>query len=339
MIQHLLCITKLGISTHVDLVSQPEIRLYGRLYLACVRRHSELVMGVASGPPMRDADTGDGATSNEALGADVSAASELKRVVVEADTLSGACRGFLVAVVRILPRTPAVKFFAPKQRPEPTVRWMSWEFVRTKVTFMAAGSALFALHARSLAHVESLVGAEHDAVANTVVMHACGGTVGGAAHACVCAMAPGGLGWRRLPAFILKDAVGFAAFFSMFAVVHRRLHSTEHNLSTQLTPGRRVGGSIACSVTAGAIAGGTYHFITFPWERAVALAHTDTQASVLEVARRHGLRALYSGVTRTALSGVGVGAVTFAAYDVAMRELHSERTFAAAARTETARKP
>merc|ERR1712224_837777 len=146
---------------------------------------------------------------------------------------------------------------------------------------------------------------------------------GGAVHACVCAMAPGGLGWRRLPALALKDACGFAAFFGVFSYIQRRLQPVERDLNERwsVSQPRQALGSIGSSIVAGAVAGGAYHFIAFPWERAVALAPADGTDSVLSVARRQGLIALYAGVTRTAAKGIGVGALTFAVYDVLIREL------------------
>ena len=57
-------------------------------------------------------------------------AEELQRAILEADTFSGAFRGALLTMLRILPRTPTVKFFAPKQSSE--VRF-TWTFFRTKL--------------------------------------------------------------------------------------------------------------------------------------------------------------------------------------------------------------
>ena len=93
-----------------------------------------------------DAD-GDGVVSIE----------EWRKIAFEADTVTGSIRGLLQALLRIIPRAPAVKFFAPKQRRREPLE-LSFRGARAKLGLMAAsslaGTALFASHGRSLGEQE-----------------------------------------------------------------------------------------------------------------------------------------------------------------------------------------
>ena len=63
--------------------------------------------------------------------------------------------------------------------------------------------------------------------------------------------------------------------------------------------------ALGCSVAAGATAGTFYHFVSFPFDRALELAEPHTGPSrVARAAAHHGPAALYRGALRTAAPGV-----------------------------------
>ena len=336
---------------------------------------------------------------------------EWRKFTLEADTLSGSVRGFLSAMLRVVPRTPAVRCFAPKQKKsEPTPFSVSGFKAKLSLIFYSsvAGMTLFATHGQA----ERLLGTQQHQQAGSsynVAAHFGGGFIGGLLHACVLAPASSGglrLGLRRLPITALRDALGFGAFFVAFHAAGMQLEYAENQWQTEAAsfrdpnalegiiggdnsggtssssssggggssssgggssssssnsssggssdggggggsssgsggassstsgcdPDHQLGSaahlrSVGRATLAGAFAGGAYHFASFPFVRSIELAEEECAAAkpppsssyYLQSARKHGARALYRGVLRTAASGVAIGAVTFSIYDATMR--------------------
>lgn len=256
---------------------------------------------------------------------------------VEADGLAGVVRALFQTMLRILPRTPAMRFFKPKDHrlqasSEPSEPLTSRAAGRLWLMAVSAGASTVVFKCHSKCHGAAT---SHDAFREReAASHFVGGAIGGVLHACfvqpfTAPPPPGAPRWALAPRLaglrvvVLKDALGFGAFFGVHAEAQRALAaaldgggagSTTHLGSSSHL--RAVGSSVA----AGAAAGSCYHFVSYPFDRALALAHPETQPGALAAAvARHGVGALYRGVLRTAAPGVCMGAVTFGMYDAALR--------------------
>ena len=249
---------------------------------------------------------------------------------VEADSLAGVARALLHTVLRILPRTPAMNFFKPKDhrllRQDADAPLTSRLAAKLWLVPVSAGAStlLFKCHSTTTSH-----DAFRELQRSEAAGHFVGGAIGGVLHACfiqpfTAAPPPGAPRWALGPRLAglrvvaLKDALGFGAFFGVHAEAQRALEA-------HVVPAGHLGSTshlraVGASVASGAAAGSCYHVISYPFDRALALAHPATHPGALaQSVRRHGLLALYQGVLRSAAPGVLMGAVTFGMYDAALR--------------------
>jgi hypothetical protein len=138
---------------------------------------------------------------------------------------------------------------------------------------------------------------------------------------------PGAAWWHVQPRLAglrvvaLKDAVGFSAFFGVHAEAQQCFDARFGGGG-----GAAVVGSVphlrdlGSSAAAGAAAGCCYHVVSYPFDRALALAHPEAHPSAVAAAvGRAGAAELYRGVLRSAAPGVLVGALTFGLYDTVLR--------------------
>ena len=262
----------------------------------------------------------------------------------EADSVAGLARALFREVLRILPRTPAMRFFKPKDRrfhqPSPAGEAPTPLATRAagKLSLMAvsagASMLLFKSHSWCTAQAamrDGCVGTEvADAEggppprAREVAGHFAGGALGGVLHACFVhpftSLPPAGaprwaLGPRLagLRGAALKDALGFSVFFGAHAEAQRALEPSVGDATSHLR-------AMAASVAAGGLAGSCYHMVSYPFGRALEFAHPDTHVRALcAAARDHGVVELYRGVLRSAAPGVCTGALTFGLYDAVLR--------------------
>ena len=253
-----------------------------------------------------------------------------------ADTAAGSARALAASVLRTLPRTPAIRFFAPKPKPNSTD--IKGEYrdgrLRLRVGFMAASAGastiLFKTHTTfagdSRAHTDN---GKHLAV-NFV-----GGAAGGAIHGAIMSFAPRpdvepgcgslalGARARSVPLAMLRESLGFGMFFAIHATLLARWRpaasAAAQECGSPLLSSSHLT-DLGTSCAAGAVAGGGYHVATYPVLTAQTLAAPETgTAAVLSAARVHGLAVLYRGVLRTSASGLLSGAAAFGAYDTVLR--------------------
>lgn len=248
------------------------------------------------------------------------------------DTIAGLARALFQTLLRVLPRTPAMRFFKPK---DPRLKSVMegenstiGERVADKLALMSvsAGASFVLFKSHSATKRQEAIGSE-------MRREFVGGAVGGVLHACVVQPfvrpAAQGVPWWHLrprlsglSVLALKDALGFGCFFGVHAFAQ---HALEDREDQQQQDGRRLGSeshlrTVGTSVAAGAIAGSAFHFVSYPLDQALALAHPETHPMrVAEAVRQHGLAALYNGVLRSAAPGVCMGALTFGLYDAALR--------------------
>lgn len=248
------------------------------------------------------------------------------------DTIAGVARALFQTLLRVLPRTPAMRFFKPKDQRLRSViegekKTLS-ERVAGKLALMSvsAGSSFVLFKSHSATKRQEAIGSE-------MRREFVGGAVGGVLHACVVQpfvrpAAQGASWWHLRPRFsglsvlALKDALGFGCFFGVHAYAQRALEAQQDSPQPDHSD---VGSeshvrTVSTSVAAGAIAGSAFHFVSYPLDQALALAHPETHPMrVAEAVRHHGLAALYHGVLRTAAPGICMGALTFGLYDAALR--------------------
>lgn len=257
-----------------------------------------------------------------------------------ADTAAGSARALGASIVRALPRTPAIRFFAPKRKP--AITDLRGEFrdgrLRLRAGFMAAsvGASTLLFKAHTSVAGDASLGKSSTSVKNTdtpLGMHLIGGVAGGAIHGTVMTFAPrpdveSGCASlrirsrvRAIPVAMVREGLGFGIFFA----VHAHLIS----LWRPSSPARDGGGpllstahlsELGTSCAAGAVAGGCYHVTTHPVLTAQELASPQTDAAaVMRAARTHGFAALYRGALRTSLPGLASGAAAFGVYDMVLR--------------------
>ena len=248
------------------------------------------------------------------------------------ETIAGMARALFQTLLRVMPRTPAMRFFKPKDQRLRSVmegeRKTLGERVTGKLALMSvsAGASFVLFKSHGATKRQEAIGSE-------IRRDFVGGAVGGMLHACVvqpfARPAAQGVPWWHLrprlsglSVLALKDALGFGCFFGVHTYAqhpypqdpnHRHLGSESHLRTAGL------------SVAAGAIAGSAFHFVSYPLDQALALAHPETHPMrVAETMRHHGVAALYHGVLRSAAPGVCMGALTFGLYDAALRYADEE---------------
>ena len=227
----------------------------------------------------------------------------------ESWTIAGALRGVLLRLVRLLPGTfRPMRFFRPKAiASEGVVKEVRTHGLLRAVPRIlpgiagniATGTALFASYEE--AHRRT-AGSHRDA--------ALCGAFSGAVHAAIACPIEALLAgrWHRpfaaLGVFLVRDTVGFGAFFAAFDVLLLKLRPAQ-----AVSPASRVQ-ELGASVAAGGIAGGIYHLWSAPFHRGRTHANPSFHALLLEF-RRVGLRAVLSGARSSAGGAVVASSLSF----------------------------
>lgn len=259
------------------------------------------------------------------------------------DTAAGSMRALLGSMLRALPRTPAVRFFAPKTKLTLGEGGLLGELrdgrLQLRLGFTAvsivASSLMFKAHHTLVAQGESVTTPPANE-GGLILINLFGGVMGGAINgllmcfsprpdvdqSCASATLRGRV--RAIPTSVVRESTGFGLFFAIHAYLYERWRPLPAP-----APARDSGGallsddhlaSLGTSCAAGAMAGACYHAATFPISRAQAFAAPETTtAAVLHAARSHGIHGLYAGVLRTSVPGLLVGAATFGVYDSALQ--------------------
>eukprot|EP00037_Helgoeca_nana_P029067 m.345502 g.345502 ORF g.345502 m.345502 type:complete len:455 (+) comp27897_c1_seq1:1889-3253(+) len=284
----------------------------------------------------------------------------------EVEFIAGSARAASISTIaiitRILPRIPVIKFFRPRAmytEIRPSVSRIAG--VTARLIFL--GGSIVAATAAFLAqrHCRRLIDPGSNSVTlvdlpdldGLPVTHFVAGGVGGALHAVIMSgvIATSKLMhltnmkqlanpvfraeskqnmannfWRRLPAMMVKDALGFAMFFGVFHVVQGSLEEwlfkKRASDGESFTRRRPLVEAVGVAGVSGAAAGLAYHTVSHPMERARAIApRTAGVFELLATGRSAGPARLFRHFTRNGalLKSIIIGSVTFASYDAALR--------------------
>ena len=263
-----------------------------------------------------------------------------------AATAAGTIRAFGLAsmrsILRIIPRPPTAKFFAPKPIGQPSIieDYRSGR-VAPRAAFVAmtagASTSLFKVH-------ETLTNAvphtyDHAHASPTKYVHEMiGGAAGGVVYGSIMAWAPTPLNLslssraRSVPVHALKEATGFGLFFASHSYLmdrfsHMQQQQQQHSSSSATSTGRWDDMTLApnvravfASTAAGALAGAVYHGATFPIESAKAYVAPEINVTAVRRAiQTQGWLTLYRGCVRSSLPGFFTGALTFGVYEAALQ--------------------
>ena len=258
-----------------------------------------------------------------------------------ADYLAGATRALLLRLLQAMPRTPSIRFFAPKESAKSGGLQGEWRDgrLRYRLGFLcvSAGAAtvLFKAHRTAKESGPQTI--------NGRVLDLIGGALGGGLFGFLMTFAPRPdldavplrMRVRAIPFKFSKEAIGFGAFFATHAwLAERFMLDGEQSQQQQqpqqpqrqpaqpkLSPGSELHlRTLGASATAGAVAGAAYHVTTYPIAQAQAHAAPDVSiGGAIKAARAHGVSALTKGMLRTAGPGLLTGALTFGVYDSALR--------------------